>query len=84
MMPMTPTQTASWEELYGALDTMQEYEIPKLLAFINTLDKCQPNDETIAALEEADRIIGDPNVKAYTDLNEMFAELRAECIKCTK
>ncbi len=78
---MPPTQTATWEDLYGALDTLPESEIPRVIAFINTLDKRQPNAETIAALEEADRIIRDPNVKAYTDLDEMFAELRDECTK---
>ncbi len=54
---------------------------PRVIAFIDTLDKRRPSAETIAALEEADRIIRDPNVKAYTDIDEMFAELRAECIK---
>ncbi len=78
---MTPTRTATWEDLYGALDTLPESEIPRVIAFIDTLDKRRPTPETIAALEEADRIIRDPNVKAYTDIDEMFAELRAECIK---
>ena len=78
---MPPTQAAAWEELYGVLDTLPESQIPKVIEFINTLDKCRPSAETIAAMEEADRIIGDPNVKAYTNLDEMFAELQAECIK---
>ena len=36
----------------------------------------QPNKETIAALLEAERIAKDPSVKGYTDMDELFAELR--------
>lgn len=36
-----------------------------------------PNAETIAAMQEADRISRDPNVKGYTDVDEMIKELLA-------
>lgn len=36
----------------------------------------KPNKETIAAMLEAERIARDPSVKAYSDLDEMFAELK--------
>lgn len=36
----------------------------------------RPNKETVAAMLEAERIAQDPSVKGYTDLDEMFAELR--------
>ncbi len=36
----------------------------------------QPNKETIAAMLEAERIAHDSSVKGYTDLDEMFAELK--------
>ena len=35
-----------------------------------------PNQETIAALREAERIAKDPSVKGYNDLDELFAELK--------
>lgn len=35
----------------------------------------RPNKETVAAMLEAERIAKDPNVKGYTDLDELFAEL---------
>lgn len=35
-----------------------------------------PNEITIAAMKEAERIAHDPSVKAYTDLDELFADLR--------
>ena len=36
----------------------------------------RPNKETIAAMLEAENIAKDPNVKSYTDLDEMFADLK--------
>lgn len=36
----------------------------------------QPNKETIAALLEAERIAKDTSVKGYSDLDELFAELK--------
>lgn len=37
----------------------------------------QPNTETIAAMQEAERIAKDPNVKGYTDAPHLFADLDA-------
>ena len=36
----------------------------------------QPNKETMAAMLEAERIARDPNVKGYTDLDELFEDLK--------
>ena len=36
----------------------------------------RPNKETIAAMLEAENIAIDPKVKGYTDLDEMFADLK--------
>lgn len=36
----------------------------------------RPNKETIAAMLEAERIAKDQSVKGYTDLDELFAELK--------
>ena len=36
----------------------------------------RPNKETIAAMLEVERIAKDPNVKHYTDLDELFEDLR--------
>lgn len=35
-----------------------------------------PNDETVAAMEEAEQIAHDPSVKGYTDLDALFADLK--------
>lgn len=36
----------------------------------------QPNKETIAAMLEAERIAKDTSVKGYTDLDQLFADLK--------
>lgn len=36
----------------------------------------QPNRETIAAMLEAERIVHDPNVKRYSDVEEALRELK--------
>lgn len=36
----------------------------------------QPNKETIAAMMEAERISKNPSVKGYTNLDELFADLK--------
>ena len=36
-----------------------------------------PNRETAAALLEAEQIATDPTVREYTDLDELFADLKA-------
>lgn len=37
----------------------------------------QPNKETVAAMLEAERIAKDSTVKGYTDLDQLFTDLRA-------
>jgi len=36
----------------------------------------RPNKETMAAMLEAERIAHDPSIKHYSNLDEMFAELK--------
>jgi hypothetical protein len=37
----------------------------------------QPNEETLAAMLEAERIAEDPSAKGYVDLDELFEDLEA-------
>ena len=46
------------------------------IPFSVTVDR--PNEETIAAMLEAERISHDPNVKGYTNLDELFEDLDNE------
>lgn len=38
----------------------------------------KPNEDTIAAVIEAHRIVNDPNTKGYNDLEELFKALKDE------
>ena len=38
---------------------------------------CNPNARTKASMLEAERIARDPNVKGYTDIDELFKELKS-------
>lgn len=51
--------------------SLREGRIP----FEISLDR--PDRETVAAMREAERIARAPSVKGYTDLDELFADLRA-------
>lgn len=50
--------------------TLREGRIP----FTISVDR--PNEETIAAMLESERIARDPSVKGYTDLDEFFEDLK--------
>ena len=41
-----------------------------------TAQENQPNKETIVAMREAERIAKDPSVEAYSDMDELFEDLR--------
>ena len=41
-----------------------------------TITLNQPNKETISAMLEEERIAKGPSVKGYTDLDELFADLK--------
>ncbi|WP_297966028.1 type II toxin-antitoxin system RelB/DinJ family antitoxin [uncultured Anaerovibrio sp.] len=41
------------------------------------ISRAAPNDKTIAAMLEADRISKDPKVKGYHDIDEMFEDILA-------
>jgi len=40
-----------------------------------------PNAETIAALEEGDMLLKDPNAKRYNSVEELFADMDTELAK---
>ena len=42
----------------------------------NINNNTEPNLETISALKEAEQIAKDPSVKRYTDLDELFSDLK--------
>lgn len=47
----------------------------KTVAKISNPDCDVPNETTVAAMLEAEKIAKDPNVKGYNDIEELFADL---------
>ncbi len=68
---MTDAQITERKILYRSFRRLSD----DAMGIIDTLEEHEPNEETIAALEETDRITRDPNIKKYATAKELFAEL---------
>jgi len=55
-------------------DTEVVYQILKRFAIAAEI----PNQETIAAMLEADELANDPNAKGYTSIEELMEDLESE------
>lgn len=62
------------EYAYSLIDMLSEDQLDAFIAFLRSITEI-PNEETQQAMLEAERIANDPNVKKYTDVDEMFEEL---------
>ncbi len=65
------------ELAYSIFDRLTDKQLEDfVIMFKDTVsDEDVPNAETVAAMLEADRIARDPNVKAYTDTDELMRDL---------
>ena len=66
------------EKLYQLVDGVPDYKLTYAITYLQGLTdggRAELNKETLEALEESERISKDPNVKSYTDVNEMFREI---------
>ena len=70
----------SKEKLYGMIDVINPndfdiiYQILKRFA----LSRDNPNEETVLAMLESDKIAHDPTVKGYSDMDALKEALNAE------
>ena len=62
------------EYAYSLIDMLSEDQLDAFIAFLRSITEI-PNEETQQAMLEAERIANNPNVKKYTDVDEMFEEL---------
>ena len=62
------------EYAYSLIDMLSEDQLDAFIAFLRSITEI-PNEETQQAMLEAERIANDPNLKKYTDVDEMFEEL---------
>lgn len=75
---MKNAQIALRKDIYRRFRNLSDNEATQVLEFIDNLRGNEPNEETIAAMEEAARIATDPNTKRYVDFSELLAEIRTE------
>lgn len=63
------------KELYRRVRNLSERNAARVLGYIDALEEEYPNEETLAALREADVIARDPSVRGFTDVAEMMESI---------
>jgi len=66
------------EQAYRIIDGLSEEQLEGLLMLFGSGSAEIPNEETIEAMKESDRIAGDSSVKGFTDIDKMFGEILGE------
>lgn len=64
------------EIVTSMLDVLNEEQLNGLMVLIRSF--LQPNAETVAAMEEAEQMLKDPNTKKYSSVEELFEDLEAD------
>lgn len=65
------------ELAYEIIDSMNKEQLERFVAFFSTMFYEVPNEETMAAMEEADKMLQDPNARKFHSVEELFEELDA-------
>lgn len=65
------------EMAYEIVNGMDEEQLEKFIEFFNVMFKDTPNDETLSAIEEAERMLDDPNTRKFATVDELFEELNS-------
>ena len=72
------------EKLFQLIDAIPDYKLSYAITYLQGLTdggRVELNKETLEALEEAEKISKDPNVKSYTNVKEMFREILEDGIE---
>ena len=59
---------------------LHKYAKPNVEEAMKAEDDCMadmPNEETLAAMEEAEKMLRDPNTQKFSSVEDLFAELRS-------
>ena len=62
---------------YNILNLMNEEQLRSFVALFQNVVSDIPNEETIAAMEEAEEMLRDPNAQRFSSVQDLFAELRS-------
>ena len=63
------------ELAYRIVDSLDEKQLEAFIDFFSSMFYEVPNEETLAAMEEADRMIADPSTRRFGSVDELFEEL---------
>ena len=59
------------------VNRMDEEQLKSFICLFGRLAWEVPNEETVAAMEDAENMLNDPNAKKFNSVEELFAELRS-------
>ncbi|MCR5661948.1 MAG: hypothetical protein K6G50_07445 [bacterium] len=59
------------------VNLMNEEQLAAFVRLFQGIVSDIPNDETLAAMEEAEEMLKDPNAKKFSSVQELFADLRS-------
>ncbi len=59
------------------VNLMNEEQLAAFVRLFQGLVSEIPNDETVAAMEETEDMLKDPNTKKFSSVQELFADLRS-------
>ena len=59
------------------VNLMNEEQLRGFVALFQGIVSDIPNEETVAAMEEAEEMLKDPKARKFTSVQELFAELRS-------
>lgn len=68
---MAQAQAVTRKDVYRRLRNLPDDRLPEVIAFIDSIEEHEPNEETIAALREADDL---DSLTTCTDLDDMLAK----------
>lgn len=73
---MTTTQIATTKNLYRRIRNLSADNVKQVIRYIDDLEGHEPNEETIAAMREAENL---DNLTTCTDLQDMLKKCGIRC-----
>ena len=65
------------ELAYKIVDSLDEKQLDAFIDFFSSMFFEIPNKETLAAMEEADRMLADPSARKFGSVDDLFEELNS-------
>lgn len=59
------------------VNLMDEEQLRSFVSLFQGIVSGIPNEETVAAMQEAEDMLKDPNAQKFTSVDDLFAELRS-------